>query len=383
MDLLTRTELVDLAQSRSQGPRVSLYMPTHRFGEGVQGDPLRWKNLVTGVENALAERLGAREASALLAPARELQGDGNAWQYMSDGLVMLLRAGEHHVYRVPAPLPELASVGDRWIVGPLLRLLSGDGHFLLLGLSQGEVRLLEGSRHTVEQVQLADVPTSLREFVRPPEDRPAPMARPSSTASRGGPAVFYGHGATDDRAKEEDVRRFLREVSSGLREALPSMSSPMVLVGLNPLASIYRDVSTYDRLVPEAVVHNPEQLSAEELHAKVWPLIERRLREERGQAMERFHALQGTGRTSHDLGEVAEAAAHGRVETLFVTADPWCWEKVAKDSTAVVALGQDDAYMDCERVDTAATDTMINSGQVYVTTQQVAPEGDVAAIFRY
>lgn len=383
MDLLTRHDLVSLAQSRAAGPSVSLYMPTHRSGDAIQGDPLRWKNLVNGAERQLVEGLGARDAAALLAPARELQDDGAAWHHMSDGLAMFLRPDSHETFRVPAPLPELVTVGDRWVVGPLMRLLSGDEHFLVLALSQGEVRLLAGGRHTVEEVHLVDVPTSLRDVAGDPEDPPAAMARPSSSASRGDPAVFYGHGATDDRARDEDVRRFLRQIDAGLSEVLTSQSAPLVLVGLERLVAVYREISTYPGLMSDALLQNPNQLSAQELHAKAWPIVERRLREERGGAMERVEELRGAGRASSELDVVAGAAAQGRVETLFVTAGPWCWNRVSGNEPAVVALGADDAYAGCEAVDTAATDALINDGHVYITSQRVAQDSDVAAVFRY
>ncbi len=338
---------------------------------------------MSGAEQQLTERVGAKDAEALLAPARELQADEAAWQHMSDGLVMFLRPDAHETFRVPAPLPELATVGERWVVGPLMRLLSGDEHFLVLALSQGQVRLLAGGRHTVEEVCLDDVPTSLRDVAGEAESSPAPMARPSSTASRGGPAVFYGHGVTDDRARDEDVRRFLRQIDTGLNEVLSSQGSPLVLVGLERLVSAYRDVSTYPGLMGEAVIQNPDQLSAEELHAEAWPIVEQRLRTERDTAVERVEELRGVGRASSELDVVAEAAAQGRVETLFVTADPWCWNRVSGNEPAVVTLGADDAYAACEAVDTAATDALINDGQVYVTSQRLAQDSDVAAVFRY
>ena len=46
--------------------------------------------------------------------------------------------------------PDVAVVGDRFVVGPLLPIVTGDSHFLVLTLSQRCVRLLEGGRQRVE-----------------------------------------------------------------------------------------------------------------------------------------------------------------------------------------------------------------------------------------
>ena len=383
MDLLNRTELELLAQPGPDGPHVSLFMPTHRFGGGIETDKLKWKNLVTGVEDLLTQRMRRPDVEALLAPARELQENALAWQHMSDGLAMFLRPDGQRTFRVPAPMPELATVGNRTVMGPMLRLFAGDERFLLLALSQREIRLMEGSRNTVEQVQLTDVPTSLADAVDPQEPRSDTMARSAASAGRGGPAVFYGHGAGDRHLKKDEVVRFLRQVSSGLRDVLAGETAPLLLFGLEPLVVTYREVNGYEHLLDEAVVHSSDQLSIEQLHEMAWPLVERRLRDARGQVIERFHSLQGTNRVSSDLATVAEAAADGRVETLFVQADPWCWEQVAGNDAAIVELGADPRYAEFEQVDTAALATLQNGGRVFATSQTVVPDRQVAAIFRY
>ncbi len=384
MDLLTREELKSLAEPGPGETQISLFMPTHRFGEGIAEDRLRWKNLLTGVEHVLGERLRRPEIEALLAPARQLENDAMAWQHMSDGLAVFLRPDWHRTLRVPVRMPTLATVGDRLVMGPMLRLLSGDEHFLVLALSQREIRLMDGSRNTVEEVRLTGVPTSLKDVIEPHEPRSDALARPAADAAgRGGAAVFYGHGAGDQHPKNAEVLRFLRAVSTGLREVLAGQTSPMVLVGLDPLVAAYRETNAYGHVLEQTVDHNPDQLSADELHRLAWPVIEQQLRERRAVVIERFHELNGTGRVSSDLRTVSQAAAEGRVETLFVKADPWCWEGVSDDPAPVVRLGEDARYAECEQLDAAAVATLDNSGEVYATSQTVAPTSELAAIFRY
>jgi hypothetical protein len=383
VDLLTSADLEFLAQADPGEAQISLFLPTHRFGGEIQADQLRWKNLVAGVESVLAERMRRPDVDDLLAPARALHEDAMAWQYMSDGLAMYLRPGWHRTFRVAARVPELATVGDRLVLGPLLRLLSGDEHFLLLALSQREIRLMGGSRNAVEEVHLADMPTSLRDVVEPQEPRSDTMARPASAASRGGPAIFYGHGAGDEDLKKDELARFLREVSTGLRDVLGADGSPMVLVGLEQLVAAYREVNSYGHVLDDAVLRSSDQLSADELHQLAWPVIEQRLRDERGQVIELFRELHGTGRVSSDPSTVLEAATHGRVETLFVQADPWCWERDAAGSPPIVQLGVDDRYDACVQVDAVAVATLSGGGHIYATSESVVQGAEVAAIFRY
>lgn len=383
MDLVTRRDLDVLTRldEPGDGPRVSMFMPTARVGSRDRTDALRWKNLVTGVESALTDRgAGRREVDALLAPAHELLEDALAWQHMSDGLAMFLRPGWHRSYRVPLTLPEVATAGDRFVVGPLVRLLARDAHFLVLALSQRHVRLLEGTAQLVEEVELRDVATDLREIMAEAEPRSDTMARPLTA---GGRAVFYGRGGGGEGSHKQDVAVFLRRVADGLRSHLTGQDLPLVLVGLTELVSLYRAHSSYPYLLPEEVRTNPDGMSAEELHDAAWPLIESVLGSERSRALDRFHEVHGTGRASLEATEIVRAAANGRVEDLFVAVDPWCWEQVDSPG-AVATLGSDAAFARCESLDRAVTDTLTQGGQVYaVPASEVSGGSDVAAVFRY
>lgn len=383
MDLLTRSDLESIADPGPDGTYISLFMPTHRVGSGIEADKIRWKNLVTSVEDVLLKKMRRTEAEAILAPAKELLHDAMFWQYLSDGLAMFLRPDWNQTYRVPAPMPTLATIGEKNVLGPLLRLLSGDGYFLLLALSQQEIRLMEGSRNTVEQVELVDVPTSLREVVEAQEPRSDTITRPSSRGGAGSRAVFYGHGAGDAYLKKTEVEKFVRGVSKGLRDVLSSQSAPMVLVGLENLVVPFKETSSYPNILPDVVDRNADDLSAEALHEHAWPIVEKKLRDDRAAIIDRYRSLTTTGRVSSDLETVLEAAQQGRVETLFVESDPWCWERAVSDPMPVVELGKDPRFADCEQVDAAAVATLKNRGDVYATSKSVAPDREVAAIFRY
>lgn len=383
MDLFSYADLQSLAEPDPDNLAISLFMPTHRFGSGVEADKLRWKNLVSGMESLLLEGMRRAEVEELLAPARDLQRDSMAWQYLSDGLAMFIRPGKSQLLRVPTPMPELAAVGSRSLVGPLLRHLSGEAHFLLLALSQRDVRLLAGSRHHVEPVETGGMATAVDDVVPSRESRSDTMARPASAANRGGPAIFYGHGAGEDHTKTDELKRFLRDVASGLEPVLAGQSLPLVAVGLDALVSGYREVNTYQNLIAEAVVHNADGLSTEQLHQLAWPVMQRRLDEEQKETSQHFHNLSSTGRASGDVPTVAAGAAQGRVETLFVNSDPWCWDQVEAESPLVFRMGTDDRFVACERIEEIVLETLANGGSVRATPTPLVPGSQIAAIFRY
>ncbi len=385
MDLVTRADLEMLTRTDDGGEHICMFLPTHRSGADVQGDPLRFKNLLAGVESALTEQgVRPRQIEDLLFPARALQRDAMAWQYMSDGLAMYLRPGWSKVFRVPMTLPEVATVGNRFVIGPLLRLLSGDEHFLVLALSQRMVRLFGGSRDRIEELELGAVPTSLLDVTEPAEPRSDAMARPVSPAGRGGPAIFYGYGARDSSDTKEDVRWFLRQVADGLRDYLGNQDLPMVLVGLTEVVAMYRGLNDYPHVLADAVERNPDDLSAAELHEIAWPVIAGILEERARGALAQLAELQDTGRVSIDLQAVADAASHGRVAAVFLPGSARCGEPSSTGKPTVVRLGADERFARCELMDRAAADTLVQGGQVHASPDLALPGGaDLAAVLRY
>jgi hypothetical protein len=384
MDLLTRTDLDALAQRDDPGTHLSMFMPTQRTGTDGRADPLRWKNLLTSTESALADHgMRRSEIEDLLGPAWALHDDERGWQEVSDGLAMFVRPGWSRSYRVPLGVPELVTIGEYFVTGPLMRIVARDAHFLLLALSQRNVRLLEGSMQQVEEIELRDVPTDLRAVMREFEPRGDTMARPLTRGAGGGRAVFYGHAASGEDVKKDDRERFLRQVADGLAEYLGTQDLPMVLVGLEELVATYRSVNTYPHVLDEEIRSNPDGLSAEQLHEAAWPVIESVLDAQRSRALARFRELHGTGLASDQPEEIAEAAAQGRVETLFVSAEPWCWEHVS-DGGSVVHLGADDSFAVCEVLDRAITETLSHGGQVHaVPSDEISGDHDAASTFRY
>ena len=386
MDLLTSNELAGIAGRREGTPAVSLFLPTHRFGSNdTAGDAIRWKNLLSATTDALLERGTSRvDVDALLEPAIALRDQAIEWQHMSDGLAVYLEPGWHRTYRVPFSVPEIATIGDRLTISPLLRATSRGDHFLILTVSQRHVRLLEATRDTVEEVELRDTPTSLRDVVDAPEPRSDTMAR-SLAGGSSGPAVFYGHGAADEHFKTDETIKFFRQVATGLHEYLAEQDLPLVLVGLDAATATFRDVFPYAHLTHESVRKNPDQLDAEALRSAAWPVVAERVAVAKQALFDRFEALHGTGQASADATKIEEAAGYGRVETLFVAVEPWGWQQEMRETPTVVDLAQPDASTETfARLESTAVATLAARGAVYTVADATTPGGShVAATFRY
>lgn len=385
MALLNRDDLRELAQG--DPPCVSLYLPTHRAGAETQQDPIRFKNLL----RAAAEQLSAAapstdgaDSDAILAPARDLLDDHPFWQHQSDGLAVFLSPAGRRLYRLPLAFEELAVVGDRFHLAPLLPLLGGDGLFYILALSQNRVRLFAATRHRVREVDLRDIPESLVDALGYDfEQRTLQFHSGTPRAAGGGRApIYHGHGPSADETKEE-VARFLQLVDHGVRRLLREPTAPVVVAAVDWEASLYRDLSKLPNLVPEAIEGNPDAASAEELHRRALEKVTPLFAADRDKAAERWAAAAGTGRTGERVEEVVVAAADGRVDTLFVDPAAHRWGRFDAAARAV-EIRRERHNGDEDLIDRAALETLLHGGTVYASAAGAVPGGgELAALYRF
>lgn len=384
MDLVNRAEVRALMTERGEHC-VSLYLPTHRAGPQIQQDPIRLKNLLRQAEERLQSNGRRRsEAQAILAPAQRLLTDDTFWQHQSDGLAIFASSNSFHSYRLPYSFSELAVVTDRFHVKPLLRLLSGDGRFYVLALSQKRVRLLQGTRHSVAELVLDRLPKSLAEALGDEERERQLQFR---TAGRGGSAIFHGHGSSGDESEhKKDLLRYFQRIDKGLHDLVCAEKTPLVLAGVDYLLPIYREANTCAQLVGEGIVGNPDGLSAEELHDRAWEILEPLFAKAQDTAAAQFAGLVGSDRASTDLAEIVRAAVHGRVGSLFVAVGVQQWGKYDGDG-GEITLHDDRRPGDQDLLDLAAVETLTHSGEVFAVSPEEVPAagepGPVAAVFRY
>jgi len=385
MSLLSRDDLQSLAQGGS--PCVSLYLPTHRAGAQIQQDPIRLKNLLRQAEDGLsADGVDKGAVESLLAQARGLLDDHLFWQHQSDGLAIFLSPEAKRQYRLPLSFEELAVVGERFHLTPLLPLLTGDAFFYILALSQKRVRLLEATRHSVREIDLQDIPDSLGDAVGYDwEQRSLQFHTGAPRGGEGGKrqAMFHGHGGGVDDGKEE-IAKFLQLIDRGLLRLIDDRQAPMVVAAVDYVIGIFREVTKHPAVVEGGIEGNPDELTAEDLHGRAVEKVEPLFAVGRRQAADRFNAAVGTGLASEELAEVVLAATDGRIDTLFVAPEHHRWGHFDAPSRQV-EVHAERGEGDEDLLDRAALETLLHGGTVYAVGADEVPGDDdaLAAVFRY
>jgi release factor family 3 len=365
--MLSKEELRYLFEKRNRSC-VSIFLPTRRAGlvSEMEEGRIQLKDLLHDAETRLtAAGLRKTETRELLAPARQLAERSQFWRHQSEGLALFLAHGFLRYFQVPRKFQVLAVVDDRFDITPLLPLWSSEDRFYLLALSLKHVRVFEGTRYAIAELDVTGLPKSLQEVLGYGVDQ---SLRQQHSLKPGLP---------------EDELLYFRQINEAFRDPLKNQHVPLVLAGVEDALSLYRQANTYAGLLDDGIVGNPDRLSADELHAKALKYVRTYYDRAKNQAIVQYRERANASKTCKELHHVLPAAYQGRVYHLFVPTDVQKWGKFNPEQNEL-AVHENRQIGDHNLMNLAVVQTILNGGSVYVLDSSEMPDGSsIAALLRY
>ena len=383
MDIITIDDLKSFIPDQT-GWHVSLFMPTESTGQGAEQNRIRFKNMLQQAEKHLLEKeVRKPDVDELLKPAQNLLDKPGFWRHQSHGLAVFFTEESFHHYRLALRFEELAVISDSFHIKPLLPFFASDGHFYILALSQNQVRLLEGTRDSVDEIDMENMPQSMAEALQYERYIKDTQFHTGSSSARHGDraGMYHGHDPSDE-AKTR-ILRWFNKIDDVLPSLLVGVRSPLVLAGVEFLFPLYQQANSYHALVDKGIPGSPEELKPEELHAQAWPLVEPLFMQTQENATARFYQLSDTDQVTTDVKQGVLAAHQGRVADLFVSLGDQIWGCYDLDDNRVdIHPEKQPGYKDL--LDLAAIETLLNGGEVYAVERDLVPEkAPLAAVLRY
>jgi hypothetical protein len=386
MDIFRKKDIEQLMNPQD-GLCCSIYMPTHRTGSGIMQNPILFKNLLNDAEKKfIAAGVKKQVTDAILPQGKSLIEDLKFWQNQSNGLAVFISAKDFLFYRVPQDFKQLVIVTSRFHIKPMIPVLSNNQSFNILGISQDQIRLFQCTISSITEIDLEGIPTNMKDALGY-EDFERYLQFHTQTGGRNSAkrsAAFHGHGE-DSREAKEDILRYFRIVDDGLKKYLDNDKTPLILAGVDYLIPIYRDASDRNNIMETGIKGNPDEAKQDDLHDNALKIIKPILEQKLESEIERFRELMGKGspEASDDMKKIIFAAAHGRVDTLFVPVGKQLWGIVDMENNKVHTHKESNPG-DEDLLDYAAGKTLVNSGSVFAVPPEKMPdELSLAAIFRY
>jgi hypothetical protein len=382
-DLLTMESLAELT-SAHEPPCLSLYQPTHRRRPEDQQDPVLFRNLVKKLEASLRQKFTAAEARHFLEPFDALARDDAFWSHTLDGLAVLGGPGLFRVFLLQGPVAELAVVADSFHTKPLRHFLQSGGRYQVLGLSLKKIRVFEGNRYALDEIEPAPgVPRTVGEALG--EELTEAHETVASYGGSGGESrpMHHGQGGKKDEV-DSDAERFFRAVDRAVLEHHSRPSGlPLILAALPEHHSLFHRISHNPFLIAQELTINPDALTLDELRERAWKVVEPQHQARLATLAGEFSLMKSNGLGSDDLVEVSQAAAAGRVATLLVESDRQIAGRLDGATGRVEAGDLDNPHVDDLLDDLGELVGRMNGLVFVMPAERMPARTGLAATYRY
>jgi hypothetical protein len=396
--MIDRSEFMELLTVECTAPCVSIYMPMERrFPEQAQNE-VRFRNLLKQVEGAERRPDLPPPGDDVLVPLRTLLERRDPWTHPQNGLAVFAAPGFFRVYRLPRAVAERVVVASRFHIKPLLRMVQSADRYQVLALNRERVRLLEGNRDALVEVELAtDVPKTIEEALGERLTELQTQAYSYGTGpvggaggrrnTRAGPktgGIHHGQGSKKDEL-DVDIERFFRTVDRAIFEHHSKPSGlPLILAALAEYHAPFRRISHNRQLLDEGIDANPDALADDELRDRAWRCMEPVYLQRLQLMIDRYGAARGANRGDDALPQVALAAVVGRVDVLMLERDRQV-EGSMDPGTAVLQIADTvEAPGAGDVLDDLAEAVLRNGGEVIIVPHERMPSRTgLAAIYRY
>jgi hypothetical protein len=382
MENLSLEQIRSLAQ-RTQQPSLSLFLPMLRTE--THQNPVRFRNLLREARRQLLDQgMEIHDVDQLLQSACDLLDDRPFWEQPEEGLAVFLGPGDFRAYRLPIAFNEHIVIGSSYSLKPLFPLLTNNGQYYVLAVSQNDARLFRGTRHGIHQMRMPKgTPQNVAQAVR--LDEPEKQVQHHTGAPQGGPrgGLYHGHGAGAEDQKAY-LESYLNQLDASLKPIFDNEGAPLVLAGVDYMLSMYRRNSEYPLVMEEGIIGSPDMLSGEDLREQAWPIVEPYFRQEMDQMFERYQQFVGAGKSSDSVDEIASAAYYGRVESLTLNVGAQVWGRFNYETGRASHHQEQRKGDDLDLLDFAVIQTLQNGGRVFAASQEDLPtDAPMIAVFRY
>ncbi len=270
--MIDRVELatVDTMAERSEGPWVSIYLPTERLGPPT-ASKLRLKNSLADASSILTDRGVAKNIiSAIDRRGESVLADHTLWGKREQGLAVFLASEAHLTYRLADAETDSVVVSDTPDTDLLRSAAMQNRSFAVLALSLDHVRLLRGDQQSLIEDDPSPLPVAMADVLSN-NDREPQLQSHSSGRIGGGATAASFHGQEPNELA--DIDRFLHAIEDSFQATIdPDL--PVVLAGVDRIVAEFRRVSHHPCLLDDAIHGNVDRENIAELHQKAWAIVQ-------------------------------------------------------------------------------------------------------------
>ena len=383
MDEITEKDIQQLINFEDQ-PCISLYMNTRKdAGKEVEKMRIQYKNLLSKAEKMLKEKWNydERKTDKILSEAQSLTGERTFWQHQNRGLAVFLGPDFFTYYRIPRSVHEGAYVSRYFNIIDIIPEFQNKDRYYVLALSRKQNQLYQATRDSIELLEIDDLPESIDAVESGVKIEDDPKYRSQSSGGSGQQAVFHGESAGD--VDHPEKIRYIKQINNAISKFLQKEQSPLILMCVQDLFGLYRDLNTYPNFIDDFVKGNPDKLQPEEIHAGSWNKMEDFFQEQSRTIIEKYNNLINSEKTSSEIKDIVSAAVFGKIDKLLIKKGAGQPGKYDSEKNEVFLSNELNA--DCYDLYNFSAIRCLNTGsEIHVLSEEMMPENtEIAALYRF
>ena len=360
-------------------PCVSILMPTNKAGVAVneQADMTAFKTALQQAEKMLKEK-GTDEITikSMLKPGYDLLREEAFWRSLNNGLAVFVADGFFKYVKLSAPFVQHVHVNSSFYVSPLVPFMVRHEYFYVLDLAKKFTRFYRADSFGIEHLAVEEMPSGVDDVVHFEEKEGDKLYRTG------------GRGGTDGAKPEEkeNIAAYFKEVDNTIWQShLNKEHVPLLLAGQDFLIPIYKSVSKYKEIWPEALTGNHHQQSDNELYEEAMKVMKPFFDKPLKFALEDYHNKLISALTSSMIETIIPATYYGKVSHLFVKKGLQVYGSFNEQENKLTMQGLEGPITEPDDlIDKAVIKTIQNGGEVFfLDADQMPNQNELAAIFRY
>lgn len=382
-------QLMEVLKRRG-GIRVSILLPIATEPPQSDQNVSRLKDLNQRAHDELKKHgLNEESAAAFLRPVEKLLKDPKSLLRPAEALALYVDGDSASLVEMPYAVDSQLSVGNRFILKPLLPLLQKDSSMTLVCLNLGQITVYQGSRLGIHEVEVPGMPTSLEDVAKyddPEKSLQHHTAKTGADKGRPGSSLIpemHGHGLPSDM-EESQHERFFRDVANSLKKFLANNRSPLVLFGVDKNIGLVNSFGDWGDKAVFSVHHDPKDWSQVEILEQATEALMPHWEKKISEKVERLEEAYNKDQAVVDTAKCALAAANGRVEMVCVASDQTEPGVCHPERMKVEFVEDGDAGCVHDLLDTIAYETIQHGGEAFVLPADKIPgPGNTAATVRF
>lgn len=382
---LTKEQFVELGNLKSD-LCISFYMGTNNSTSveaNVQKDFIGFKNKLQQLTSLLKDKnIEQTRIESLLKPGYDLLRNEGFWTKTTEGLAVFITDRIFRYIKLPLTPKEEVLLNSSFYLTPLIPVMTSKDYFYVLVLSKKQAKFYRADAFGMHYIPVPELPNGVDDVVHFEEKEDQKLFR-TDTNGAGSGANFHGMGAgkPDEKA---NIAMYFDEVDKTLwKHMLNKENVPLMLVGVEYLIPLYKQVAQYKPIWDNAITGNHEYEDIGTLYPQVREKIEPYFNERVSKALNVYGNQSATELTSSIPEDVIPAAHYGRISQLFVLKDEHIWGTFDEMNNVLTVHGTQEEGDEC-LVDKAVIKTLLTGGEVFILPADKMIAGSkLAAIMRY